>query len=112
VEFGTVKCCFEFWKSSHSYGDAAILQFPACEIFPSTASSQIGSLKKLWIIRMDLGVSITLMYGQCQAVNELPNANVHASLMCRFDTFSRVLGINVVSQNCSFCIKWHNDYLV
>lgn len=44
VEFGTVKCCFEFWKSSHSYADAAFLQFPAREIFPSTASSQIGSL--------------------------------------------------------------------
>jgi hypothetical protein len=29
---------------SHSCGDIAFLQFPACEIFPSTASAQTDSV--------------------------------------------------------------------
>jgi hypothetical protein len=31
------------------------------------------------------------MYGQRQAVNELPDGYVHASLICLLDTFSCVL---------------------
>jgi len=54
------------------------------------------------------------MYGQCQAVNELPDGYVHASLICLFDTLSCVLrhkrSESELASVLSDMIIWYNTY--